>query len=1196
MKLTSLLAVFDGLPAYAELKASLSAGKKPEPLGLLSSARPALLSKLFVDQTRTILFVAGRVESVPMWQQLLDAWLPEGSRILRFPEPTPLPFERGPWSDSSRSRRLAVLSQLMEGQHPLLPGDTPRLLILTSARALFQKTLPRQRFAAATRVVRAGQLLDRNKAIDSWKRAGYVQVSTVEAEGTFSVRGGILDIFPIGAEIPARIELFGDEVETLRGFDPGSQRSDDGAHFRLDHIVVSPAREMLPSDTMALGARLLQMKADGGSGLPSWRDDLSALAEGAVFPNLEYYLPLAYTQPASLLDYLPDSSLVVFDDLAEYAAAAEEVHAHADQIANEQLDMPPDYPSPLFDWQPLTDRMLKMSTLVLGDGREAQGHLSRLAEHFQPGPRYGGQVRPFLMKLRSAAASNETTVVVSQQAARLAELWREDSTAPSSDGRRDGRVLAELQERPAPGSLSFVQGSLGGGFTLVVEGRAAGASGGTRERVLLNLLSDAEVFGWSRPVPRRRLKPRAVAPETYYADIDPGDYVVHLEFGIGQFAGLVVRSIGGADREYLQVNFGNGDVLYVPAHHADRLSKWIGPDDRQPNLHRLGEKGWKRAREKAQEAADELAEDLLDLYAARETIAGHAFAHDSQWQAELEAGFPYQETQDQLEAIAQVKSDMERPYPMDRLICGDVGYGKTEVALRAAFKAVADDKQVAILVPTTVLAQQHYNTFLERLRPFPVNVEMLSRFRTQARQEQIIKGLRGGQIDIVIGTHRLFSDDVSFKDLGLLIIDEEQRFGVAHKEKLKQLRTEVDVLTMTATPIPRTLYMSLAGVRDISQIDTAPADRLPVQTFVGEWEETIVRTAILRELDRGGQIFYVHNRVQTIANVFMRLSALVPEATIAIGHGQMSERELEEVMLRFVNGEVDVLLSTTIIESGLDIPNANTLLVERSDQFGLAQLYQLRGRVGRGVRRAYSYFLHPKWQGLTADAKARLEVISAQSELGAGYNIAMRDLEIRGAGDLLGARQSGHIAAVGFDLYTRLLAQAVKRRRAAQAGDQLPADLPDGVMIDLPLAAYIPQDYVPEASLRLRLYRRMATLGSLQEIEEMAEELADRFGPIPDPVDNLLYQLRVKVLAAEAEVVSVTTESRQLQVRLPATDGTGRLKLQRELGQDVKVSRKGIWLGRGLTTREWQVVLVQTLEKIASMHKASAVEQSPVSV
>jgi transcription-repair coupling factor (superfamily II helicase) len=485
-----------------------------------------------------------------------------------------------------------------------------------------------------------------------------------------------------------------------------------------------------------------------------------------------------------------------------------------------------------------------------------------------------------------------------------------------------------------------------------------------------------------------------------------------------------------------------------------------------------------------------------------------------------------------------------------------------------------------MLVPTTVLAQQHYNTFQERLGPFPVEVEMLSRFRTTTHQETIVKKLREGQLDIVIGTHRLFSGDVSFKDLGLLIIDEEQRFGVAHKEKLKQLRTEVDVLTLTATPIPRTLYMGLAGVRDISLIDTAPADRLPVQTFVGEGDETLIRRAILREIDRGGQVYYVHNRVQTIGNAYMRLNYLVPEANIAIAHGQMSERELEDIMVQFVNGDIDVLLTTTIIESGLDIPNANTLIVEHADRFGLAQLYQLRGRVGRGIRRAYAFFLHQPWHRLTNDAKARLEVIAAQTELGAGYTIALRDLEIRGAGDLLGARQSGHIAAVGFDLYTRLLAQAVKRRKEARRGEKDAVELPEVVLIDLPLAAYIPIDYVPESSLRLRLYRRMAVLDSLDEIDEMAAELADRFGPIPDPVDNLLYQLRTKVLARKAGVAGITTEAGQIQIRFPEGNGQALPQLQRYLGQGVRVSRKGVWLGRDMTTHDWQVALVQTLEKL----------------
>ena len=649
--------------------------------------------------------------------------------------------------------------------------------------------------------------------------------------------------------------------------------------------------------------------------------------------------------------------------------------------------------------------------------------------------------------------------------------------------------------------------------------------------------------------------------------------------------GLVVRFVGGTEREYLQIKYANGDVLYVPVHQADRLSKWIGSEERPPTMHRLGEKSWKAAKSRAYQAANELADELLDLYARRETIAGHAFAADTDWQAELEASFPYQETEDQLRVIAEVKADMERPQPMDRLVCGDVGYGKTEVALRAAFKAVMDNKQVAILVPTTVLAQQHYNTFSQRLRPFPVTVEMLSRFRTSSQQERIIKKLREGQVDIVIGTHRLLSDDVAFKDLGLVIIDEEQRFGVNHKETLKKWRTEVDVLTMTATPIPRTLYLGLAGVRDISSIDTAPAERLSVQTFVGEMDDNLLKRAILRELDRGGQIYFVHNRVQSIEIIHKQLAKLVPEAIVAVGHGQMSERELEEIMLQFAEGTVNILLSTTIIESGLDIPNANTLIVNRAEQFGLAQLYQLRGRVGRGTRQAHAYFFHSSWRNLNPDAQARLNVIAQETQLGAGYSIAMRDLEIRGAGEILGARQTGHVATVGFDLYMRLLAQAVKNKKERRETGLLEGDLtlalPEAALIDLPLATYIPPDYALDAGLRLRLYRRMAMLTGLEAIDEMAAELADRFGPIPDPVHNLLYQLRIKALAMAARATAVISDTGQIQIRLPYLNETNRFSLQRHLGTDVRVSRSAVWLPLNVATHDWQVNLVQILERLA---------------
>ncbi|MBN1815013.1 MAG: transcription-repair coupling factor, partial [Anaerolineae bacterium] len=572
-----------------------------------------------------------------------------------------------------------------------------------------------------------------------------------------------------------------------------------------------------------------------------------------------------------------------------------------------------------------------------------------------------------------------------------------------------------------------------------------------------------------------------------------------------------------------------------------------------------------------------VARELLDLYAARELAAGHAFGPDTEWQAELEAAFPYYETEDQLGAIADVKADMEKAKPMDRLICGDVGYGKTEVALRAAFKAVMDGKQVGVLVPTTVLAQQHYATFCQRLAPFPVEVEMLSRFRSRAAQKKILDKLVSDQVDIVIGTHRLLQKDVQFADLGLLIIDEEQRFGVTHKEQLKRMRTEVDVLTLTATPIPRTLYLSLTGVRDISTIETPPEERLPVTTYVGEYDAQLVRRAILREMERGGQVFYVHNRVQTIQTVHRRLEKLVPEVTFAVAHGQMRESDLEEVMLRFVAGEIDVLVCTSIIESGLDIPNANTLIVEQADRFGLAQLYQLRGRVGRGAQRAYAYFFHGRLTRLTTEARQRLETMRETAELGAGYTIAMRDLEIRGAGDILGTRQSGQIAAVGFDLYTRLLARAVQELKARREGLPPPPEPLGSIRIDLPIPARLPEEYVPDVGLRLQIYRRMADLGSMEQIDGMEQELADRFGPLPSDAQNLMYQLRLKALARDAGVATIGIENDRLAL-LSEVDYPNRESLQYALKGRASVSRRGIWLPM---ERGWRKELVGVLKQVA---------------
>jgi transcription-repair coupling factor (superfamily II helicase) len=663
---------------------------------------------------------------------------------------------------------------------------------------------------------------------------------------------------------------------------------------------------------------------------------------------------------------------------------------------------------------------------------------------------------------------------------------------------------------------------------------------------------------------------------------------VHVDYGIGRFSGLVRRFLDGMEKEFLLVEYEGGDQVFVPIHQADRLNRYIGTGGEPPQPSRLGSNVWSQTKQSVREAIIQVAQDLLELYAKRQTAVGYAFGPDTAWQQDLEASFPYVETDDQLKAIRDVKLDMEDNKPMDRLLCGDVGYGKTEVALRAAFKAVMDGKQVAVLVPTTVLAQQHYETFRQRLLPFPVKVEMLSRFKTPKEQDDIVLRTLLGEVDIVIGTHRLLTGDVAFKDLGLVIIDEEQRFGVTHKEHFKKLRTEVDVLTLTATPIPRTLYMALTGARDISMINTPPAERLPIITHIGPYSPKIVRQAILRELDRGGQVFFVHNRVQTIEAMRQHLNNLVPEARVAIGHGQMREDELSQVMTRFTKGEVDVLLCTSIIESGLDIPNANTLIVDRGDAFGLAQLYQLRGRVGRGGQRAFAYFFKHRKKAPTPEGQERLDTIAENMQLGAGYSIAMRDLEMRGAGEMLGTRQSGYIASVGFHLYTRMLTQAVRQLRRA-AGEKVENE-EDGiktsgylpVSVDLPLSVGIPVDYIPDQSLRLQLYRRMANIEDLAELDQLQEEFTDRFGPPVEQVKDLFFQLRVKLQAGKAGLVSVSAEGDQIVLRFPPLPNGVSARELPPIGLQTRSGRNAYWMKFSTDDDTWRIKLLNVLDVIIS--------------
>ena len=1191
MNISGLLASLELLEPYRTLRQDLARGEVLAPLGLLRAARPALLAALARDLKRPMLVIAGPVERAKTLAHSLRDWSPAPECILRFPEPLALFYERAPWTDEVITGRLEVLSAFSSPH----VGGGQEGVIITSARALMQRTLPLRQFRTSVREFHVGQTLDLERVLNLWAGLGYEPVSVVEAPGQFSHRGGILDIFPPADPLPVRIELFGNQIESQRRFDPATQRSQE----RVDSVTITPTREALPRHGPRVADRIAAQLARDRSAEPSpraqaegrsrrslpadVRTELEAhcrdLAAATPFPGIEFYLPYFYTAPATLLDYLPSEALIVVDDpqeLADAWAGLEEEAVNLRAAAEKAGILPPDYPLPYVTWDEWSERLTDRPVLTLGHG--AEDTTSRLSNCFIPGPRFGGQLKPVLEHVHTAQSQGGQVVVVSRQARRLAELWGQeivDGGLQMADTSTELSTSCKLPldelRQPPQTSLTFVQGTLAEGW--ILRGTDLG-----RPFSSLHLLTDAEIFGWRRPQPRRSTYRRKAAPESYFADLTPGDFVVHVEYGIGLFRGLVTRAPEGVEREYLLVEYEGTDRLYVPIHQADRLGRYIGASERPPSLNRLNTARWQTVKARAKKAAEDMARELLELYAARELAAGHAFAPDAPWQAELEAAFPYFETVDQLRAIADVKADMEKPRPMDRLICGDVGYGKTEVALRAAFKAVMDGKQVAILVPTTVLAQQHYVTFRQRLAPFPVEVEHLSRFRSRAEQKKVLERLLTGQVDIVIGTHRLLQKDVAFANLGLLVIDEEQRFGVTHKERLKRLRTEVDVLTMTATPIPRTLYMSLTGVRDISTIETPPEERLPVTTYVGEYDAQLVRRAILRELERGGQIFYVHNRVRTIETVRHRLEQLVPEATFAVGHGQMREASLERVMLRFVAGEIDVLVCTSIIESGLDIPNVNTLIIERAERFGLAQLYQLRGRVGRGAQRAYAYFFHNRVTRLTHEAHQRLETIREATHLGAGYTIAMRDLEIRGAGDILGARQSGHVAAVGFDFYTRLLARAVQELRAQREGQPPPPEPLGSIRIDLPIPVCLPDAFVPDVRLRLKMYRRLAELGSMAQIDEMEQELADRFGPLPEPAQNLMYQLRLKALARDAGVGTIVTEKGYLVLRASGLKYPDRKGLQRVLGGRAIVSYRDIRLPQG---RGWQEELVVVLKEMA---------------
>jgi transcription-repair coupling factor (superfamily II helicase) len=976
-------------------------------------------------------------------------------RVLEFPTGQPAAW-RGRHREQEAERALCC--------HALLRGAAAALV--TTPGALSAPVLDPDSFRARTFTLAIGTAVDRAALLERLSAAGYERVETVVEVGQWSLRGGIVDIFSPAHERPVRAEFFGDEVESLRLFDPTTQRS------------VEP------------------------------------VAEVAVLP-----LAPASEQRGRLTDYLPAGALVVVEDPAAVEAPPD------DAPAAEPLEVL------LAGWQRLELPLLRrpgavphvaMGTRSVGGFR---GQFKLLAKDIRDWRQEGFAVR--------------FVVDDERQAERLRQMLAEH----------------ELEPWPAAGlwspeGLGIVVGDLGDGFQLPALG--------------LIVLGEQEIFG----APRRRLR-RPVfqrgAAIASFTDLQPGDLVVHETHGIGRYHGLRTLHTDGRDADFLLLEYAEGGRLYVPVERLDLISKYMGAPDGAARLDRLGGGAWQRVKESVRAALREMAEQLLKLYALRSVMERHPFAPDTPWQREFEAAFRFEETPDQLQAIEEVKADMERSRPMDRLVAGDVGYGKTEVALRAAFKAVTDGRQVAVLVPTTVLAQQHFNTFSERFAPFPVRVELLSRFRTPKEQKAVVEGLRAGTVDVVIATHRLLSKDVTFKNLGLLVVDEEHRFGVAHKERIKQLRSSVDVLTLTATPIPRTLYMSLSGVRDLSVIETPPPDRLPVETVVTTFSRQVVKEAIERELQRGGQVFFVHNRVQSLPSMTAFIQKLSPRARVVMAHGQMGERELEAAMVKFVNGQADVLVSTAIVESGLDIPASNTIIINRADRFGLAQLHQLRGRVGRERQQAYAYLLIPADGRLDQTAQRRLRAIEEMTELGAGFRLAMRDLEIRGAGNLLGAAQHGHIAAVGFDLYAKLLAEAVRELKGEPAAERVEP------VISVEVEALLPEDYVPEVGQRLALYKRLADLEDAGEIPQVRAELADRFGPLPPPVEALVEVVELRVAARRLGVERIEARGgRALVTFAPSTPvppermleaigrSRGGMTLKKEFAVEVRIPQ-GPW-------------------------------------
>ncbi len=1134
--------------------------------GLTESRLSLFVGNLFKKVNRNILLLTDdNVRIDQLYQDLVR--LVNKEKILVFPEIEVLPHEQVITDLVEKRDRLQLLKELTFNS-----GEAR--LVLTTAGTMLRRLLPITYYKANSLEVSLDQELDLKQLAYDLAQIGYNRVGMVEEAGQFSIRGGILDIYTITDEKPWRVEFFGDQVDSIRQFDAVSQRSED----ELNKIIITPAREMLilpekikkvlPKIKSDFDQAITRLRELGSSEeadylLEKKEEAVEKLAELHFFPGVEQFLPYFFLNPATLLDYFNQETLILFDHSDKIWQRLKGYHREIAETQTSLLEQGSILPSCADNY--ITPEQfsakIKAYTNIFFTTYLQQTPLTRNCAEFHFESR---GVAPFHGKL-------DLLIV------RLQELLEEQFQIiiTLNSASKAKRIANFLQDNKLPAIYS--QGEFKREKIIVTAGSLA--EGFIIDDLKLALYSEKEVIG----KPQRKKRPLKDLEEgvklSSLNELTVGDYVVHENHGIGKYLGVKTMVIQEQHQDYLVIKYARADKLYVPTDQVNLVQKYIGADQNAPKLYKLGSNEWKKIKQKVKSSVKEMAIGLLELYANRETIEGFAFSEDTIWQKEFEEAFPYDETPDQLKAIEDVKRDMEDSKPMDRLLCGDVGYGKTEVAIRAAFKAAMEGKQTAVLVPTTILAQQHYNTFRERMDNYPITVEMISRFKTPREQKEILRKLLSGKVDIIIGTHRLLSKDIIFKDLGVLVVDEEQRFGVSHKERLKDLKRNVDVLTLTATPIPRTLHMALVGVRDMSVIETPPENRYPIRTYIREFNRLLIRDVIRKEIGRNGQVYFVHNRVEDIDDKADLITKLIPDCRVAVAHGQMNEHRLEKLMMNFYNREYDVLVCTTIIETGLDLPNVNTIIINRSDQMGLAQLYQLRGRVGRSNRIAYAYLFFERDRILPEIAEKRLRAIKEFTNLGSGFKIAMRDLEIRGAGNLLGAEQHGHIASVGFSLYCKLLENAVEELKGKKQEEDIEVE------IKLDVDAYLPDNYIADSQQKIEIYKKIMGIKKVEYYLEVVDELIDRFGEPPKPVLNLIVISRVKLKAVKLGIGKIKQEKQIINCYLRNLEQLNGEKIFRIIEKypgkiKVKNGREPVIGVRVSTVKELEKVLDDFLEII----------------